>query len=582
MIKITPNARQTALAGLTLALGILILYLHPADQYFFGDSISTLLTRSLTWRSAFLDFFRLGGTHWYRPLTNGFMQFLLWPLFGMNFAAYHLLAMFLHWCVCLGLYLSLRIYLEDTFAAWVGAAFYAFHPIQFYSTYDVCFYQEPLGAGLILGAVALLYWYVQRGQKRFLAAGIVLLLVALGAREVAVFTPALLLILIWPPSNLRRAATAVGVSGVIGGVFTGVYLFVMHPLRYQPEGYSSDWSPKHLAANFWTCVRWAFGIATGPETDGWKSPVIVQGCLWLFLIAAVFGSVWFCRRPVIWKGPAFFCVAALAALSTHRLWPHHLYLPLMGVALWIGSVMASWRQSGVGFRLARPAVAVLLSCIFVTSAIGARFDSVNSWVGLNSWETRLPVLYSKALFRDLPQWRGVWIVVKNGDPSFSWLYGGLFRLMAADIQAKSASRFAGDHESDLETRLMPERPSTVPRGIHVFEYRDSMLWPLAIPESDVQPIRATDVRVTPASIHPGTSYTIAVPALAGRTIDLRYSYNDHLPAVAYAFAQLAADGTATVFTPRDTPWGTVEILGVRPSGAAEWSPVSVRVEVLRD
>src|ERR1039458_1334216 len=77
MIKITPNARQTALAGLTLALGILILYLHPADQYFFGDSISTLLTRSLTWRSAFLDFFRLGGTHWYRPLTNGFMQFLL-------------------------------------------------------------------------------------------------------------------------------------------------------------------------------------------------------------------------------------------------------------------------------------------------------------------------------------------------------------------------------------------------------------------------------------------------------------------------------------------------------------------------
>jgi hypothetical protein len=44
---------------------------------------------------------------------------------------------------------------------------------------------------------------------------------------------------------------------------------------------------------------------------------------------------------------------------------------------------------------------------------------------------------------------------------------------------------------------------------------------------------------------------------------LRYSYNDHLPAVAYEFAQLSADGTARVFTPRDTPWGAVEILGVR-------------------
>jgi hypothetical protein len=44
---------------------------------------------------------------------------------------------------------------------------------------------------------------------------------------------------------------------------------------------------------------------------------------------------------------------------------------------------------------------------------------------------------------------------------------------------------------------------------------------------------------------------------------LRYSYNDHLPPVAYELAQLSADGTARVFTPRDTPWGAVEILGVR-------------------
>jgi hypothetical protein len=90
------------------------------------------------------------------------------------------------------------------------------------------------------------------------------------------------------------------------------------------------------------------------------------------------------------------------------------------------------------------------------------------------------------------------------------------------------------------------------------------------------------VRVTPALVHPGTSYTSTVPALAGRTIDLRYRYNDHLPAVAYEFTQLSAVGAASIFTPRDIPWGTVEIIGVRPSGAAEWSAVRVRVEVLRD
>jgi hypothetical protein len=210
----------------------------------------------------------LGGTHWYRPLSNGFVQYLLWPLFGMNFAAYHALAMFLHWSVCFGLYLSLKIYLEDGFAALAGAAFYAFHPIQFYATYDICFYQEPLGAGLFLGAVAFLYWYVQHGRKRFLTIGILLMLAALGSREVAVFTPALLVILLWPVSNLRRGAAAVGVTSVIGGGFAVVYFFVMHPLRYQPEAYSPGWSPAHLTENLWTCIRWAFGIAVGPQTDG--------------------------------------------------------------------------------------------------------------------------------------------------------------------------------------------------------------------------------------------------------------------------------------------------------------------------
>jgi hypothetical protein len=583
MPKLTPNAQQNLLAGSTLALGIVILWLHPADQYFFGDSLSTLLTRSLTWRAAFLDFFRLGGSHWYRPLTNGFVQFLLWPLFGLNFMAYHLLAMFLHWSVCFGLYLALKTFLEDAFAAWVGAAFYAFHPIGFYASYDVCFYQEPLGAGLILGAVAFLYWYVQHGQRRALIVGMVFFVLALTAREVAVFTPGLLVILLWPASwrelNLRRAAWTIGVTGAAGAAFTAMFLFVMHPLRYQPPDYSSDWSPAHLAANLWTCIRWAFGIAAGPQTGGWRSPGVVRALLWMFLVAAVLGVVAFWgRRPAIWKGPAFFCAAAIAALSTHRLWPHHLYLPMMGVALWVGACFACARARArssphlqkPGLQALRFASALVLSCLFVTSAIAAGYDSVDSWVGLNSWETRLPVLYSRALFRDLPNWRGLWIVVKNGDPSFSWLYGGLFRLMA------------GSAEYNMEARLMPVRPESAPRGIHVFEYRDSMLYLLAIPESAVAPVPAADVRVAPMQVHPGTSYTIAVPALAGRSIDLRYSYNDHLPAVAYAFAQLKADGSADVFTPRETPWGVVEILGVRPSGAAEWSKVSVKVEVLRD
>ncbi len=563
-------AKQNALAAATLALGITILFLHPADQYFFGDSVSTLETRSQTWRAALHDFVRLGGSHWYRPF-DGFLPSLAWSLFGMNFAAYHALAMLLHFGLCFGLYLALKAYVKDAFAAWVGAACYAFHPIQFYATYDACFYQEPQAAALILGALASLYAYVLHGSKRWLAAGTVLFLLSVTSRELAVFTPALLLIVMWPPANLRRGAIAVGISGTIGAAFVAAYVWIIHPIRYQPQVYASDWSPVHMAGNLWTGIRWAFALAAGVGTEGWKAPAIVQACLWMAMIVAIAGIALFAKRqPAVWKGPVFFGISMTAALLTHVLRPHHLYVPLMGIALCIAGIFSCLRQPATGWRLARPAATVLLSCVFVTAAISARYDSVVSWVGAGSWETRLPALYSQALFRDLPQWRGVWIVVKTGEPTWSWLYGHLFSVMA------------GDAEAQVEGRLMSTRPAAAPRGIHVFEYRDSILYALAIPESTVSSVPVSDLRVTPDRVHPGTSYTVTAPALAGRTIDLRYSYNDHLPAFAYEFAHLDANGSAQVFTPRDTPWGVVEISGVRPSGAAEWSPVNVRVEVLRD
>ena len=252
--------RNHLLAGASLALGILVLWLHPADQYLFGDSISTLLTRTLSWRAAFLDLFRLGGTHWYRPLTNGWVQAIVWPLFGLNFAPYHYLAMAMHWAVCLGIFLFLRGVVQDTFAAWAGAAFYAWHPIQFYATYDVCFFQEPIGIGFTFGAIAGFFWFVKRGHQGWLALGCACFAMALVSREVAVLTPALLAILLWRPENWRRAATTVGATAAVAAAFVYAYLFVLHPQLHQPAEYASDWSPANMGGNLWKAALWAFAI----------------------------------------------------------------------------------------------------------------------------------------------------------------------------------------------------------------------------------------------------------------------------------------------------------------------------------
>src|SRR5207244_2034667 len=146
--------------------------------------------------------------------------------------------------------------------------------------------------------------------------------------------------------------------------------------------------------------------------------------------------------------------------------------------------------------------------------ISARFDSVTSWVGKSSWETRLPVLYEKSVLRGMPGWRGVWIVAPDNDPSFSWIYGEMLRLMGNE---------------SMETRLMKERPASAPAGIHVLEYRNSMLTPLAIPATNIAAPASVSISVVPLQVHPGASYRIRIPELAGRSIDLLYTYNEHLP-----------------------------------------------------
>ena len=86
--------RYVTAAG-CVVLGVFVLFLDPA-QYFFGDSIAVLWGRPHSVGSLIKDFVRLDGGHWYRPLSNSVPPFALWPVFGMEFRLYHLLALVLH------------------------------------------------------------------------------------------------------------------------------------------------------------------------------------------------------------------------------------------------------------------------------------------------------------------------------------------------------------------------------------------------------------------------------------------------------------------------------------------------------
>src|SRR5436305_1808890 len=186
--------KNAAAAGCAIVLGVFFLFLEPA-QYFFGDSIAVLWGRPHSFGSLIKDFARLDGGHWYRPLSNSLPPYILWPVFGMHFKSYHILALVIHSLFCLGLFEVFRRLLRDFWAAAVGTAFFAFHPVQFYSTYDIAFYQEPMMAFLTLSSIILTLRFIESGRVKFAVSGALLFLAALSAKETSVMMPFLLLVL---------------------------------------------------------------------------------------------------------------------------------------------------------------------------------------------------------------------------------------------------------------------------------------------------------------------------------------------------------------------------------------------------
>jgi hypothetical protein len=95
--------------------------------------------------------------------------------------------------------------------------------------------------------------------------------------------------------------------------------------------------------------------------------------------------------------------------------------------------------------------------------------------------------------------------------------------------------------------------------------------------------RPAAVQFSPNLVHPGMSYEMAIPALAGQSVDLLYSLNGGEPTEALRFRRLDALGRVIVALPRDfgpLPM-TLDVRGVRRSGDRLWLAASGRIDVTK-
>src|SRR5436190_6510697 len=407
--------KNKAAAGCAILLGVFFLFLEPA-QYFFGDSIAVLWGRPHSVGSLVKDFVRLDGGHWYRPLSNSLPPFLLWPVFGMQFMPYHILALILHSLFCIGLFEIFRRVLKDDWAAFAGSAFFAFHPIQFYATYDLAFYQEPITAALTIVSLILLLRYVERPRNSVLAAGLLTFVAALSSKETSVMMPLLLALLLLSRKDLykrRSARSAVLYAGGISAAFTFTYAFILGvTFRYQPT-YRPQLQLTALTDAF-RAVLWSFGIPSGFQTGAWHYPVVITfGLSLLFSIVVAIAIAG--PRSRVWIGLAWFFAAAAPAFFTEHLLPHHLYLALAGIAYSVGQTVAWVRSHAVSRPAFRQAAYVLGSAAIALALsagyLDARADSTLSWVGESSTRVERTADFFRSSKIDLSRSPGIVAVI---------------------------------------------------------------------------------------------------------------------------------------------------------------------------
>ena len=566
--------KYIAAAG-CLVLGISFLFLEPA-QYFFGDSIAVLWGRPHSVGSLVKDFARLDGGHWYRPLSNSLPPFLLWPVFGMDFRPYHLLALVLHCLFSLAVFDVFRRIFREYWAAFAGAAFFAFHPIQFYATYDIAFYQEPIMAGLTLASVVLLFRYIERPRSGMLAAGLLTFVLALSAKETSVIVPVLLCIALAGRKELYKspsARVAVVLSGVIAATFTLVYALVLGvSFRYQPT-----YRPKlqlNAGIDAIRALLWSFGIPSGGQTQGWQYADAITPALWLLFAIVVAAAL---ARPAngVWRGFAWFFASAGSAFFTRHLLPHHLYLGLVGIAYSVGQTV-SWLRSQDAIRpvlraAAYPLAALAVTVVFCAAYVDARADNTQSWVGESSLRVRSTADFFRSAKIDLSKSQGILAVI--GDEQvlrFDWMEGAFFNMIGHD---------------DLEARIVDNEPEKVPEGFYVVKYAGNSLHKVAAAENSrslkTEALPSVDFVMTADHVYAGRdSYCLKVPQLAGQTIDVKFHYNERPASVAYSFATLDASGTACMKVEASVPWGNVKVVGVRPSGSQRWYRTDAEINVL--
>ena len=383
------SATQTRviLFCLLLAAVVVSLYSNTLFHDFVFDDV-TLIQQNTDVTE--LNWGRILGRTGYRPVRT-FTYALNFAVGGVNPFGYHLVNLILHAVNSILIFLLLRSILGRLDASFLGAMFFAVHPVQTASVAYVSGRKDLLAVFfLLLASLFYVEWRRRRGWRRVVFTGLALFLAVL-SKEVAVVFPALFVLI--DLCGARKRSQAGGGKGVTPTLRESGRLYAgLAGLAIAATYYAVVWTEASRMAGYWggsLAAQWATSFKlfvhylslalvpyalladyTGvfPISTGFTEPATLVCVL---ISAAYLGlAVWLFRcRPLVTLGMAWFLVSLLPVLQIvgfHEIAADHcLYLPMVGAALVFGHLGAQAAASPKANVLAN----AFLLAVFVLGSI---------------------------------------------------------------------------------------------------------------------------------------------------------------------------------------------------------------------
>jgi hypothetical protein len=343
--------------GLLLVVLVLATYWQFVGEYFHGGDtwphiwtsrvqgvgdVARLLTMPLLTGTVFPD----SVAHFYRPVSS--LSYALdYALFGMDPFAFHLTDLVIHLVTTLLLsWVATQVGLP-VWAAGVGAATFALHPVMVSVVPSLPRRHDSLAAAAMLGSLGLLAWACTKVHRQnALSGALALEVVAAWAKEVGYAE----VLLVGP--LLVAATLAAGVPlagrvrriGMLGGLCLAVSV-VLVGLRWAVlggiGGYFDAPSPLtnvDVAINDYVqYLAWPFEQSVPRSPRGWLEVfgglLLVSGLPWLFAARA--------HRVAIGLGWAWLLVFLAFQTGTRSLAPYQMYTAIAGLAFVVGGVLAA-------------------------------------------------------------------------------------------------------------------------------------------------------------------------------------------------------------------------------------------------